>query len=54
MKIFALSSILVFLLLMGATLQAAEAPPWHWDDEVQVSSEDKDSVSSEPESDIGW
>ena len=54
MKTFILSSVLVFLMLMGATLLAEEAPPWHWDDEEIVSTEDKDSAYSEWESDIGW
>ena len=54
MKTFIVSSALVFLLMMGTSLLAEEAPPWHWDEEETVSTEDKNSAYSEWESDIGW
>ena len=54
MKTFAFASILVFLLLLATTLLAEETPPWHWDDEEQVSTEEKGFDYQEMENDIGW
>lgn len=54
MKTFAVATLMVFLIFMVTTVLAEEAPPWHWDDEEQIETDEKDLVNPEWQSDIGW